>query len=150
MKSRRKERDLLVQAFYAWDVAGRDDALAAVASRVARCFFESPDLHTGALCACAIDYYSSAAGAVDTLVGTQLQSWRLERLGYVERALLRAAVSELSCGLQTPGGVLVHEYVELSRKYAGEDARKLVHAVVDRCVAAHAQGDAAKGEAERL
>lgn len=68
---------------------------------------------------------------IDSLICENLENYRLERLGYIERALLRAAFSELLTG-ETPARVVIDEAVEITRDYAGEEATALVNGVLDR------------------
>ncbi len=68
---------------------------------------------------------------VDSLIEENLENYRLERLGQIERALLRAVFSELLTG-DTPAKVVIDEAVEIARNYAGEEATALVNGVLDR------------------
>ncbi|MCK4593929.1 transcription antitermination factor NusB, partial [bacterium] len=68
---------------------------------------------------------------IDSLICENLENYRLERLGHIERALLRAALSELLTG-ETPTKVVIDEAVEIARNYAGEEATALVNGVLDR------------------
>lgn len=78
---------------------------------------------------------------VDEQVSAFLQEWTLERLGAVERAVLRIAMWELVSG-EVPGPVAIDEAVELAKRYATPEAAKLVNGVLAGWLRAH--GD--KGE----
>jgi N utilization substance protein B len=68
---------------------------------------------------------------IDDLIRGNLENYRLERLGHIERALLRTALAEL-LEEETPARVVIDEAVEIARDYAGEDATGIVNGVLDR------------------
>ena len=66
---------------------------------------------------------------VDAAITAHLEDWTLQRLGAVERAVLRIAMWELLTG-EVPGPVAIDEAVELSKRYATPEAAKLVNGVL--------------------
>ena len=66
---------------------------------------------------------------IDAAISAHLTDWTLERLGAVERAVLRIAMWELETG-EVPAPVAIDEAVELSKRYATPDAAKLVNGVL--------------------
>ena len=66
---------------------------------------------------------------IDPVLSGLLKEWSLERLGAVERAILRIAMLELLDGL-VPGEVAIDEAVELAKRYASPEAAKLVNGVL--------------------
>jgi N utilization substance protein B len=69
------------------------------------------------------------ADAVDDRIRDHLVDWTIERLGAVERSVLRIATWELCWG-EVPGPVAIDEAVELSKRYATPEAAKLVNGVL--------------------
>jgi N utilization substance protein B len=66
---------------------------------------------------------------VDAAIREHLQEWSLERLGAVERAVLRISMWELISG-EVPAPVAIDEAVELAKRYATPEAAKLVNGVL--------------------
>ncbi|MBI4827823.1 MAG: transcription antitermination factor NusB [Nitrospinae bacterium] len=69
---------------------------------------------------------------IDEALGAALQNWTVERLGCVERAILRLGVFELLRQPATPPKVAVDEAVRLAKTYAQEESAGLVNGVLDR------------------
>lgn len=69
---------------------------------------------------------------IDEALGAALQNWTVERLGCVERAILRLGVFELLRQPATPPKVAVDEAVSLAKTYAQEESAGLVNGVLDR------------------
>lgn len=66
---------------------------------------------------------------IDAQLSAFLQDWSLERLGAVERSVLRIAMWELVSG-EVPPPVAIDEAVELAKRYATPEAAKLVNGVL--------------------
>ena len=58
-------------------------------------------------------------------------SWPADRLGAVERSALRVAIHELERG-EVPVEVAIDEAVTLAKRYASEEAGKLVNGILGR------------------
>ncbi|HET7039529.1 MAG TPA: transcription antitermination factor NusB [Gemmatimonadales bacterium] len=70
------------------------------------------------------------AVALDGLVAQDLAHWRLERVGVIERNILRLGVHELREGA-TPAPVVISEGVRLAHWFAGSKAPPFVNGVLD-------------------
>ena len=57
-------------------------------------------------------------------------NWRLERIGAVERCVLRLAAAELTIG-ETPPRVVIQEAVTLAERYGSSASAKFVNGVLD-------------------
>jgi len=57
-------------------------------------------------------------------------NWRLERIGAVERCVLRMAAAELSIG-ETPPRVVIQEAVTLAERFGSAQSAKFVNGVLD-------------------
>jgi N utilization substance protein B len=55
--------------------------------------------------------------------------WPLERIGKVDRSILRLALYELA-EKETPASVVINEAVELAKKYGGEDSSKFINGIL--------------------
>jgi N utilization substance protein B len=57
-------------------------------------------------------------------------NWRMDRLGAIERAVLRLAAAELARG-ETPVRVVLQEAVRLAERYGTEQSARFVNGVLD-------------------
>ncbi len=78
--------------------------------------------------------YSQGRGGqsdeVDTLLTQHISGWRIERLGLVERAILRVAAYELIREMDTPVAVIVDEAVNLAKRFCSGEAGALVNGIL--------------------
>jgi transcription antitermination protein NusB len=63
-----------------------------------------------------------------------LEHWRLERVGTLERALLKLACAEICFFPDIPPRVTLNEYIELAKKYGSENTPAFINGVMDRIV----------------
>jgi len=73
------------------------------------------------------------APELDARISAAAIGWPADRLGAVERNVLRVALFELDRG-EPPVEVVLDEAVRLSKRYASEDAAKLVNGILGRIV----------------
>lgn len=59
-------------------------------------------------------------------------NFALDRIGGVERAILRLAIYEMLYCLDTPPVVSINEAVEISKLLSGEEAARFINGVLDR------------------
>jgi N utilization substance protein B len=76
---------------------------------------------------------SEHAEALDARITAAATDWTADRLGAVERNVLRVALEELD-EREVPVEVVLDEAVELAKRYASEDAAKLVNGILGRIV----------------
>ena len=129
-----RSRARALQLLYAWEVQGRP-ALQDVALGVARLIGPAPRVLDGA---------ERLAGnvvrglaALDRLVGEAAEHWRLERIGLVERNILRLGILELQ-ELRVPPKTVIDEAVTLAHWFGGARTPAFVNGVLDRI--AHSLG----------
>jgi N utilization substance protein B len=67
--------------------------------------------------------------AIDAAVDAAAAGWTADRLGAVERAILRLATWELRGG-ELPAAVVIDEAVELTKRYAGAEAAPFVNGIL--------------------
>ena len=75
--------------------------------------------------------------ALDRLVGEAAEHWRLERIGLVERNILRLGILELQ-DLRVPPKTVIDEAVTLAHWFGGARTPAFVNGVLDRI--AHSLG----------
>jgi N utilization substance protein B len=74
---------------------------------------------------------SERAAALDARVTVASEGWPADRLGTLERNILRIGVYELE-EETVPAEVAINEAVELAKRYASEDAARLVNGILGR------------------
>lgn len=71
---------------------------------------------------------------IDGLLGKCSRNWRLERMSWVDRNLLRLACHELRELPETPARVVLNEAIEIARRYSTSESSGFVNGVLDRVV----------------
>lgn len=74
---------------------------------------------------------AAEAPALDARISAASPDWPAERLGTLERNILRIGVHELEEG-EVPAEVAINEAVVLAKRYATEDAARLVNGILGR------------------
>jgi N utilization substance protein B len=72
-----------------------------------------------------------AAPALDERITAAAEGWTADRLGAVERNVLRIAILELEREA-VPPEVAIDEAVELAKRYASDEAGRLVNGILGR------------------
>jgi N utilization substance protein B len=76
---------------------------------------------------------SGRADELDARITAAADDWTADRLGAVERNVLRVALEELD-EREVPVEVVLDEAVSLAKRYASEDAARLVNGILGRIV----------------
>jgi N utilization substance protein B len=82
---------------------------------------------------CSSSGTSPGAVALDARITAASDEWTADRLGAVERNVLRVALEELDEG-DVPVEVVLDEAVTLAKRYASEDAARLVNGILGKLV----------------
>ena len=125
-----RARARALQLLYAWELSG-EPSIETVVARVAGMYGRAPrGYDRGADLAA-----QAAAGRpeFDRRVTDAAEHWRFERVGVVERNLLRLALAEIAEGV-TPARVVIDEAVKLAHWFAGAKAPAFVNGVLDALV----------------
>ena len=120
MTSRRAARRTAFFLLYQWDVTGQPLA----------------SLYEGDVDAWArstAEAVAADAAELDAQITEAADEWTADRLGAVERNILRIAVHELA-GDEVPDEVAIDEAVRLAKRYATDDAARLVNGILGRIV----------------
>jgi transcription antitermination protein NusB len=125
LESRARNRAL--QALYAWDVHA-EGGLEIVATRVWDDLAVGPEERK--LAGSIVREVIRHGDEIDRDLGEVTTNWRLERLGAIERTVLRLAAAELRIG-ETPPKVVIQEVVRLAERYGSEQSARFVNGVVD-------------------
>jgi N utilization substance protein B len=74
---------------------------------------------------------AARAGELDARITAAAEGWTADRLGAVERSALRTAVHELERH-EVPPQVAISEAVAFAKRYASDDAARLVNGILGR------------------
>jgi N utilization substance protein B len=116
--SRRAARRTALFLLYQWDVTGQPLA----------------SLYEGEVDAYAKEVAEGVVGRAEELdrrITAAADDWTADRLGAVERNVLRIALYELD-GATVPVEVAIDEAVTLAKRYATEEAARLVNGILGR------------------
>jgi N utilization substance protein B len=116
--SRKEARRQALQLLYQWDLTGQP--LASLLGDAADPF--AHDLAAGVI---------EHAEELDRRIDAVSADWPADRLGLVERNVLRMGLLELERG-EVPVEVAIAEAVALAKRYASEDAARLVNGILGR------------------
>ena len=116
--SRKSARRDALFVLYQWDVTGTPLA----------------SLHEGELDPYAeelVEGVSGEAATLDARINDASSDWSADRLGALERNILRIALWELERG-DVPLEAAIDEAVSLAKRYSSEDAGRLVNGILGR------------------
>lgn len=68
---------------------------------------------------------------IDLMISEAATNWRIERMGRVDRNILRMAVYEMLACKDIPPRVTINEAVELAKRFGSEDTPRFVNGVLD-------------------
>jgi N utilization substance protein B len=120
VSSRRAGRRTALFLLYQWDVTGQPLA----------------SLYEGEIDAFARETAEAVAAKApdfDARITEASEGWTADRLGAIERNILRIALYELD-GDEVPDEVAIDEAVTLAKRYATDDAARLVNGILGRIV----------------
>jgi N utilization substance protein B len=116
--SRKTARRQALYLLYQWDLTGQE---------LASLFEGEPDAFARSLA----EAVATRADVLDERISAASPDWPADRLGTVERNILRVGVYELQEDT-VPTEVAINEAVVLAKRYASEDAARLVNGVLAR------------------
>lgn len=110
-------------------------------------YFESPSLededdeliHDANFSDGDIEYIKSKAmlvmdnkSEIDKIISELSQGWKLERIGRVERNILRLAIAEMKYDDDIPVSVAINEAIELAKAYGRDESYSFVNAILSK------------------
>jgi N utilization substance protein B len=116
--SRRQARRQALFLLYQWDLSGQ---------QIGSQFAGEIDPWARGVAECV----AARAPELDARITAAAEGWTADRLGAVERSALRVAVQELESG-DVPPEVAINEAVAFAKRYASEDAARLVNGILGR------------------
>jgi N utilization substance protein B len=126
--TRRRARELLLRALYQAEVCG--DPLAEVwpAVLAEERLPSETEAYAGEVCGA----LAGRLAEVDAALRRHLEHWALERLGAIDRGVLRVATAELLAMRGTPARVILDQAVLVARRFGGDDSGPFVNGILDR------------------
>ena len=118
MISRRQARRQALVLLYQWDLSGAElgSQYAGEIDEWAKTLAEET---------------AANAAELDERITEAAEGWTADRLGAVERSALRVAIHELDRG-EVPAEVAIDEAVAFAKRYASDDAARLVNGILGR------------------
>jgi N utilization substance protein B len=117
----------VLQALYAWDLRG-EAQLERVATQIWDDLSVPPEERK--LASMLVRTVAQHGAEIDEELADVTTNWRLERLGVIDRCVLRLAAAELQTG-ETPPRVVIQEAVRLAERYGTVKSAKFVNGVLD-------------------
>ncbi len=117
-----------LQALYAWDVRRNETPLARVAQLVWDDLAIVPEER--AFAHALIQLIVADQANMDAELAEVTTNWRLDRLGHIERCVLRLGAAELTQG-GTPPRVIIQECVRLAERFGSGQSARFVNGVLD-------------------
>ena len=122
-----KARARALQLLYAWELSGAP-TIESVVTRLAASYGRAPRGYDRAA-----DLAAKAVAGLpelDRRIADAAEHWRLDRVGVIERNILRLALAELD-EASTPARVVIDEAVKLAHWFAGARAPAFINGVLD-------------------
>jgi transcription antitermination protein NusB len=120
MAGRRAARRTALVLLYQWDVTGQE---------LASLYEGDVDDFARDLAESVIERHEE----LDRRITDAADEWTADRLGALERNILRLAILELDRG-EVPVEVAIDEAVTLAKRYSSDDAGRLVNGILGRIV----------------
>jgi len=127
LRTETKTRARALQLLYAWELHGKPP-IQHVSGDVAgwsgpwKRYFDAAENKAAAV--------SSVASLLDDEISKAADNWRLDRIGVIERNILRLALHEMD-EAEVPPRVTISEAVRLAHWFAGPRAPSFVNGVLD-------------------
>jgi N utilization substance protein B len=120
VSGRRAARRTALFLLYQWDVTGQP---------LASLYEGEVDPFAGETA----EAVAARAPELDSRITQAAEGWTADRLGVIERNILRIALHEID-GDDVPDEVAIDEAVTLAKRYASDDAARLVNGILGRIV----------------
>ena len=123
-----RARSRALQALYAWDIRSARDPLTRIAAQVWDDLAVPMDERR--LAGEIVGFLSNKTAEIDETLADVTTNWRLDRIGAIERSVLRLAAAELARGM-TPPRVVIQEAIRLAERYGSAKSAAFVNGVLD-------------------
>jgi len=130
---RRKARELALKMLYQMEV--NLDAVDGALERYLKVFPHQDDIvgYTRIL----LSGVKRERENLDRYIAEASEHWKITRITYVDRNILRVAIFEMLYSPEVPPKVAIDEALELAKKFGGEDSKDFINGVLDRILKDH-------------
>jgi N utilization substance protein B len=126
--SRRRARELALQALYAWQLAGGERAEAIEQAKGLEGFERSDRAFVQELVGSVV----SRAAELEEMLAPCIAGRSFAQLSPVERAILYIGAFELAAQPETPFKVVLNEAIELGKSFGGTEGHRFVNGVLEK------------------
>lgn len=123
---RRTARERAMQALYQMDIASELDPKTAIENTLEETE-ESSEFLELLVTGC-----TKHKEEIDQLIGANLENWKLDRVGTVDRNILRVAVYEMKYMNDIPDSVSINEAIEVAKVFGDEESRRFINGVLSK------------------
>jgi transcription antitermination protein NusB len=74
---------------------------------------------------------------IDSYIRDACENWKLERITYVDKGIMRVSVYEMLFSPDVPPKVAIDEALELAKKYGSDESREFINGVLDKVMRDH-------------
>jgi transcription antitermination protein NusB len=132
VKSRKRARGWALQALYAWDSRGAGTDGRSLVDQLREFMAErqiAPD--SRAYVSTLVTTFAAHRDEVDDALTSALTNWRLNRLSFIDRNILRLAATEMLFIPDVPRRVSIQEAILLAERYGTPESPRFVNGVLD-------------------
>ena len=130
MGTRRKSRELALQALYQGELTGN----AGLLDFEEFCAHFQVNKKAMPYARKLLDGVRQNTEEINGLVSRYAENWRLERMSVIDRNILRLAVFELHYQDDVPARVAINEAVEIAKRFATDDSGSFINRILDTMV----------------
>ncbi len=127
MGTRRRARELAMQALFYMDI--NDNLSDELLDRFCRNFSPSPK--TMSFLLKLVNGVLEAKPEIDALIERFSKNWKIPRMSFVDRNVMRIAVYELLYCIDIPPKVSINEAVDVGKKYGSEQSGAFINGIID-------------------
>jgi len=125
--SRRKSREMALQALYAMDLTGEWGLEAG------DCLFDQERWPESVpFAARLLGGVRDNRAAIDEKIQSRARNWSVQRMNLIDRNILRIAAFELLWCEDVPAGVSINEALELAKAYATQESSRFLNGILDK------------------
>ena len=128
MGTRRKSRELALQALYQWSITRQDPFLILDQQKVNFSPADEEDGFAQQIVVGVLEHYIH----IDELIEKFSEHWRLDRISIIDRNILRMAIFELLFREDIPPKVTLNEAIDLGKRFGSEDSSAFINGILDR------------------
>jgi N utilization substance protein B len=127
MGTRRKSRELVLQALYQEELVGQTGLM----DFEEFCSHFQVSKKSIPYAKKLLDGVQEKQEAINQLISRYAENWRLERMSVIDRNILRLAVYELHYQDDIPTSVVINEAVEIAKRFSTDDSGPFINGILD-------------------